>query len=77
MKTSIEINLIPPFIRRDFLYFICNFWELRYTDFVFERRKYTKEGNKPPKKKTRSNGSFFVIGTDGAIFSESDLSLSE
>jgi len=48
-----------------------------YTNFVLEKGKYTKEGNKSPKEKDPCWRSFSVIGTDGEFFSVSDLSLSE
>jgi hypothetical protein len=42
--------------------------EIGYTIFVLEKGKYVMREINLPKKKTRSNGSFSVIGTDGEFF---------
>ena len=41
------------------------------------KEEYTKVGNKPPKKNTRSSGCFSVIDTDEVFFDAFDLSLAE
>jgi hypothetical protein len=91
MENDREIKLILPrkidyprsinpsrLVGRDFLYFICIFLELRYTSFVFERRKSHKEDvSDNSKEKEPYEGSFSVIGTCGSVSACSDLSLPE
>jgi hypothetical protein len=80
-KIDYPRSIDPPSSFRtlgDFLYFICIFLELRYTGFVFERRKSHKEDvSDNSKEKEPCEGSFSVIGTCGSVSACSDLSLPE